>query len=176
MDELTITCARQRMIRGETQYNAPSRFVKEIPPVLLDLKVPGNRLRMEDRVDPANEGYTKEVFARKPYSSFPAKPKVTAVKPGTPASAKPFIASAGKAAGALMSSSGKAGGAISLGKDMGLSGSLDYVAGDRVRHVKFGEGTVLKIEKGTRDFEVTVDFAGYGVKKMFAGFAKLKKV
>lgn len=177
MDELTITCARQRMIRGETQYNAPSRFVKEIPSELLDMKIPGSRIRMEDRVDPANEGYTKEVFARKPYSSFPVKPKVSAVKPGTPASARPFIASAGKAAGALMPSSGKAaGGAISLGKDMGVSGSLDYEAGDRVRHVKFGEGTVVKIEKGARDFEVTVDFAGYGVKKMFAGFAKLKKV
>ena len=174
MDELTITCARQRMIRGETQYNAPSRFVKEIPSQLLDLKVPGNRIRMEDRVDPADEGYTREVFARKPYSSdpvglpfvkpAPAKPSATGPKDRN-AYAKPFIATANKAVKP----------AISLGKDLGTSGSLDYAEGDRVRHVKFGEGTVLKIEKGARDFEVTVDFAGYGVKRMFAGFAKLKK-
>ncbi|MCR4807086.1 MAG: DNA helicase PcrA [Lachnospiraceae bacterium] len=177
MDELTITCARQRMIRGETQYNAPSRFLKEIPQELLDLKVPVGRIRMEDRVDPADEGYTREVFARKPYSSFPGKPRVSAVKPSTPASAKPYIATAGKRAGAVMPPPGKsAQGMISLGKDMGLSGGLDYNVGDTVRHIKFGEGRVLKIEKGARDYEVTVDFAGYGVKKMFAGFAKLKKI
>ena len=34
----------------------------------LSMKVPGIRLRPEDRVDPSNEGYTKEIFARKPYS------------------------------------------------------------------------------------------------------------
>ena len=42
--------------------------------------------------------------------------------------------------------------------------------------MKFGEGTVLHIVSGGRDFEVTVNFDQYGVKKMFAGFAKLKKI
>ena len=44
-----------------------------------------------------------------------------------------------------------------------------------MRHVKFGEGTVIQIVEGGRDYEVTVDFDGVGVKKMFAAFAKLKK-
>lgn len=53
---------------------------------------------------------------------------------------------------------------------------LDYGVGDRVSHVKFGEGTVLDITEGGRDYEVKVDFDRAGVKKMFASFAKLKKV
>ena len=53
---------------------------------------------------------------------------------------------------------------------------LDYGVGDRVSHVKFGEGTVLQITEGGRDYEVKVDFDCAGVKKMFASFAKLKKV
>lgn len=53
---------------------------------------------------------------------------------------------------------------------------LDYAAGDRVRHIKFGEGTVQNIVEGGRDYEVTVDFDRVGVKKMFASFAKLKKI
>ena len=53
---------------------------------------------------------------------------------------------------------------------------LGYVTGDRVRHVKFGEGTVLNIVSGGRDFEVTVEFDTAGVKKMFASFAKLVKI
>ena len=48
--------------------------------------------------------------------------------------------------------------------------------GDRVSHMKFGEGTVKAIVPGGRDFEVTVDFDAAGTKKMFAAFAKLKKV
>ena len=53
---------------------------------------------------------------------------------------------------------------------------LDYKAGDRVSHVKFGEGTVLDITEGGRDYEVKVNFDRAGIKKMFASFAKLKKV
>ena len=52
----------------------------------------------------------------------------------------------------------------------------DYAEGDRVRHVKFGEGTVLEIRSGGRDYEVTVDFDSAGVRKMFAKFAKLVKI
>ena len=54
--------------------------------------------------------------------------------------------------------------------------ALPYRVGDRVSHVKFGEGTVTLIVEGGRDYEVTVDFDRAGVKKMFAAFAKLKKI
>ena len=55
-------------------------------------------------------------------------------------------------------------------------GELDYLVGDRVKHIKFGVGTVQEITKGGRDFEVAVEFDRVGRKKMFASFAKLKKV
>ena len=55
-------------------------------------------------------------------------------------------------------------------------GALAYGTGDRVCHVKFGEGTVLDIKEGGRDKEVTVEFDSAGVRKMFAMFAKLVKV
>ena len=54
--------------------------------------------------------------------------------------------------------------------------SLDYEVGDRVKHIKFGAGTVCEIVQGGRDFEVAVDFDRVGRKKMFASFAKLKKL
>lgn len=53
---------------------------------------------------------------------------------------------------------------------------LDYTEGDRVKHIKFGEGTVVMINDGGRDYEVTVEFDTAGRKKMFASFAKLKKL
>lgn len=72
---------------------------------------------------------------------------------------------------------------VKAGKPYNLSdfkvkpvGELDYQVGDRVKHIKFGVGTVQEITKSGRDFEVAVDFDRVGRKKMFASFAKLKKV
>ncbi|MBQ8730343.1 MAG: UvrD-helicase domain-containing protein [Lachnospiraceae bacterium] len=52
---------------------------------------------------------------------------------------------------------------------------LSYEVGDRVKHIRFGEGTVINIVKGGRDYEVTVTFDAFGTKKMFAAFANLSK-
>lgn len=62
---------------------------------------------------------------------------------------------------------------LKKGSDIGKT-KPSYSEGDRVLHFKFGEGTVLSIKDGGRDYEVTVDFDNTGVRKMFAGFAKLK--
>ena len=65
---------------------------------------------------------------------------------------------------------------IKRGADLEKDTLLDYGKGDRVRHMKFGEGLVTGIVEGGRDYEVTVQFDTAGVKKMFAGFAKLQKI
>ena len=134
MKELTMTAAHQRMIRGETQYNRVSRFVREIPREYVELGK-----KTADRSSAKIPEKTADTYAkmRQIYQQNTFSPKKFEVK---------------KAA------------------------SLDYQEGDTVRHIKFGNGTVLQITDGGKDFEVTVDFEKVGVKKMFASFAKLKKV
>lgn len=56
------------------------------------------------------------------------------------------------------------------------SAGLSYGEGDRVRHMKFGEGTVVKIFNNGEDYEITVNFDKAGVKKMRASFAKLTRI
>ena len=133
MKELTITCARCRMVRGETQYNNVSRFVREIPSELLARKSVMPREPKKPEV-PQNTSYqkAKEAFRTKTFD--PQQFKVV------------------------------------------KADKLDYTVGDQVSHVKFGKGTVLEITEGGRDYEVKVDFERFGVKKMFASSAKLKKV
>jgi len=58
----------------------------------------------------------------------------------------------------------------------GGKSALEYEVGDMVFHVRFGKGIVTEIVAGGRDFEVTVEFERVGIKKMFASFARLKKV
>lgn len=60
--QLAVTCARTRMIRGETQYNKISRFVKEIPTELL-----ANKMEKEREPDiPRPSMSAKNSFAAKP--------------------------------------------------------------------------------------------------------------
>ena len=159
---LTITSARVRMVRGQTQYGKVSRFVREIPPELLSGKIYEPKTKEEPieqstfqkarkafRTVPSygGSGYGKEVgegYGSTFRSSKATKPVYTKVE-----NQRDF---------------GSAGGALS------------YQVGDRVRHIKFGDGEVMAIVSGGRDYEVTVDFDKVGTKKMFASFAKLKKI
>lgn len=128
---LTLTSAKSRMIRGETQYNKVSRFIREIPRELVAV---GGQVKdkVEDIPKPTNYAQAKTAFKTKIFD-----PKQFQVK---------------------------------------KADTLDYGVGDQVKHIKFGVGTVEGIVEGGKDYEVTVNFEKAGVKKMFAAFAKLKKV
>ncbi len=54
--------------------------------------------------------------------------------------------------------------------------SLDFTVGDRIRHFKFGEGEVLKIDPAGADYEVTIKFDNFNEKKLMANLSKLKKI
>lgn len=247
-EDLTITYAKARMIRGETQYNAVSRFVREIPDKLLDSKIPG----MSRYDDMAYERYSSEwnrfkakpflpdgekhheTIQREPLSDtvfdkprnnweaaeqmlapvrkptvqqtavkaasqsvsgnrttppasgnraaqqtaartmapsgtkkdlseiLTSRPKAIARKKETPAANKPYIA--------------KSLDGLTKGAPAITTEGLGYDTGDRVRHIKYGDGTVLNIVQDTRDYKVTVDFDAYGNKIMYAAFAKLRKI
>ncbi len=236
-EDLTITYAKARMIRGETQYNPVSRFVQEIPQKLLDNKLSTIKRWDEESYD--TDSYERSVFRAKPFQaetgrnsggnwtqaasyldeynkktakqtavnrekqmdtvfdkqknigqpSAPAKqqvkrttqqpqanpavkkdfseilaskPKAVVKKKETPAQNKPYIA--------------KSLDGLTKGMPSTAPGTLGYDTGDRVRHIKYGDGTVLNIVQDTRDFKVTVNFDGYGNKIMYAAFAKLKKI
>ena len=157
--ELTLTCARRRMVRGETQYNKISRFIKEIPAELLDT---GSR-----RIEPETEVPVQQNTYAHAREAFRARAFGAAYGNG-----------AGKSSGVSSGKSSQGLASLQKGSQLaaGSGSSPDYAEGDRVRHVKFGEGTVLEIRFGGRDYEVTVDFDSAGVRKMFAKFAKLVKI
>ena len=227
-DDLTITYAKQRMLRGETQYNPISRFIKEIPENLVDNKLPvpkkwgyddyeeDSRERSHFKTKPFagsgfNTVYQKPVLSDdvfdKPRNNWEAaeqavkrnnwemptakatvktatvpsnktpvmkqqqpkdiasilvsRPKAVIKKKETPAANKPYIAKS----------------LDGLTKGMPTTqGGLSYGVGDRVRHIKYGDGTVQKVENDVRDYKITVAFDGAGQKIMYAAFAKLQKI
>lgn len=160
MKNLTITSARVRMVRGQTQYGKVSRFVKEIPPQLLA----GEIYEPKSYEEPVEESSFQK--ARKAFRSTPT-----------------YSGEVGEGYGSTFKSKKPAAPVytkVSNQRDFGSGatekGGLSYEVGDRVRHMKFGEGEVTSIVAGGRDYEVTVDFDKVGTKKMFATFAKLRKI
>ena len=78
MKDLTLTCAQQRMIRGETQYNRVSRFVREIPRELVDLghTIQEKKPKVEELIPtPAKYSKMKEILQGRNYK--PREFKVT---------------------------------------------------------------------------------------------------
>lgn len=146
MNELFLSAASRRMLRGENQYNAVSRFIKEIPRYLLNVTSPTggdssfrrSNAFSESPIRQSKTTYqeTKKSFSANAYTMFD-KPT-----PTTGAAEKP----------------------------------LSYNVGDTVLHIKFGTGVVKSIVKGKNGHEVTVDFPHYGVKKLLSTFANLKKL
>lgn len=56
------------------------------------------------------------------------------------------------------------------------AGAPDYQVGDRVSHTKFGQGVVRSLTKLTNDYEVVIEFDGFGQRKLRSSFAKLTKL
>ncbi len=170
MKNLCISCAKSRMIRGETQYNRPSRFIKEIPAYLLDsgssTKVDSGR--HTTNVSAGGLGGNSSLGSLGGFGGFGTTSKKAAF------ASKPF---AGTGAFGNISTAKSSMSSNVVGSTINKSeNGLEYSEGDRVRHIKFGEGTVINITDAGRDFEVLVNFDAAGQKKMFASFAKLKKL
>ena len=172
-ERLVLTASRMRMVNGETHYSRVSRFIDEIPAELLQMeklepKV-ANRVKrdaFDDDTLPWNKnqnrlGVSKFGMESDSYGASKQGKDLNGIFDRKTVGVK---------------NTNPAGAAFGKAFTVQKPASLDYGVGDRVRHVKFGEGTVLSVKDGAKDFEVSVNFDRAGVKKMFASFAKLQKV
>ena len=199
--ELVITAARKRMIHGETRYCKVSRFVEEIPAGLLREERLEPALGNETGGTFGNTYFTGgySVSGMKPGSDEEGLPWNQPGSGTVSTFGKGYNAYASKTANFGSGSKGAGGSGLrrestggglekgtkaGFGKNPGFgktftvqkAETLEYKEGDRVRHDRFGDGTVKKITDGARDYEVTVEFDTSGQRKMMACFANLKKI
>ena len=192
---LTLTAARTRMVRGEFEPHPVSRFVREIS---RDKFEQGRPDAAKSRLNLTRGGFGADMknaingtaYAPKPsfgkdFMSSPEAKSTGRTPQGTFSGTRGSYT--GKPSAGTAGPFGPAGGRVGSGKGSrtgaadgikGKAGSesgLGYAVGDQVRHVKFGVGKVLAITDSGRDYLVTADFPGWGIKKMYASFAKLIK-
>ena len=198
MKKLSLSCARSRFRNGELQFNRPSRFISEIPRYLLHAG--------SNSSTASSGGVSAAEFLKhQPGGSFSFGAGTGSSSTRRSGSARsntggygtgtwnPAMEQRTKQAGHAR---GKSGLDLLAGNPMiskgfggsyktpsaksssaaGNSQTLSYSEGDRVRHMRFGEGSVQKITPSGADFEVTVAFDNGNTRKMLSSFAKLKKV
>ena len=166
--ELTITHTATRTIYGRTRYNAPSRFLFDLP------SSTQRRLATEACVELSRSyggGYEGRAASSSGYEGRAASS--SGYPNRTAASGRAAVASAsqGTNRGSRAELPRRAAGERFVERDEGAAHDSDsgLGVGSRVRHVKFGAGTVLEVQ-GSADPTVTVKFPGWGTKQIKLSF------
>ena len=146
MKRLTLTLAKTRLVNGQVRYSTFSRFLDEIPDELLEKRV-------LDRTSYIRKKQTDPFGDGLPWNKFDERPKsASRIEPPKPK--------------------------LSFGKEFlaKKAENMEFCVGDRVSHIKFGEGSITEIEETKDDYRIAINFDKYGLKRVSLAFAKLKKI
>lgn len=168
---LSLSCARQRMIRGETQFNRPSRFIHEIPRYLLKESAASMQPRFTFLDSESSPSQAEPVFS---FSSGKKRGDASALFADNP-----FIQKGFGSLDTARPASGLSDQVFDKPKKVTpkpASALPFYQIGDMVEHTRFGIGIIAAIRELPNDMEITIDFNTSGTKKVRASFAKLKKI
>jgi ATP-dependent DNA helicase UvrD/PcrA len=198
MDQLIVSRARYRRRYGTDMPEASiaSRFLEEIPPQLLqDLGTPRRSAwsegvahapgvaRAPSRVD---DDYSSTHYD---YESEDQRPSYPRQQRAAYSNSHPtynsidniaeFFASRGKKWSGPAGVSGAGARTRHPDRSEGsptAPGRTGFRPGQRVRHPKYGEGTVYKREGDGDDAKITVQFPRFGLKKLVEKYAQLERV
>lgn len=184
-EELVMTSSRTRMVNGNYERMKPSMFIDEIPDEMCEKTVLNrygeDEMPFADAFSYGGNSYGSGSSSRISggFGNDRSNSYGLSGMGSTGYVNTSFGTASQKSSGGAGTARRKAG--TGIPKSLQTTGvqklsSLEYKEGDTVTHIKFGKGTVLSIVDGKKDFEVTVDFEKSGQKKMFASFAKLKKI
>jgi len=175
---LYLTHAMKRRVYGEELPSEPSRFLNEFPYELIEDQSKGpSWLRYANKTSTVENRAALDALTGKP---APPPVKRTSTFTGqtynSSDSVREFFARQGKKVDPdafesrdRKSESRAEGSSTSSKRGGGLT------VGTRVRHAKFGVGLIVKREGEGDNVKLTINFPGYGQKKMVEKFAGLEK-
>ena len=160
---LYISRAQQRMLYNQINHNAPSRFLEEIPERLLVDEMAsmnavfGNRSQQQSR---GRTGYAGRGVQTRQIPSRTGMGMGTSASIGglnIPGVQKGFVGSAARSA------------APNVMQNL-------YKPGDRVRHLKFGEGSVVSVTGSGAQARIKIEFTAYGLKEFALSVVPIVKL
>lgn len=158
-EKLVITNAKSRLLYGNTSHNRPSRFVRDIPPQLIDAHVPS-----PGHTHWSEGGYASSADVTYDDPVTPRQRSQTSLRPTTVRTSGGGI-SAGGGIGAKQRASAAP-----------TTPAYAWAAGDRVQHKVYGEGEILSATPMGNDCLLSIRFDKHGTKKIMANFARLTRL
>ena len=169
MNHLYLSYANQRMIYNQLNYNAPSRFISEIPKRLVDDAWISKRERSFPGAMESYSHPTPRRIVEKPDGKGPLTFGI------------PKIVTKGAGLGGKSAALGIPG--VQKGFTPSAAASVPesalssiFAEGERVMHRKFGEGNVVEIRGSGADARIVIAFAAYGLKEFVLSIAPIVKV
>ena len=163
---------RNRLLYGQTMYNPVSRFVSEIPSALVE------KLNDEEDHSPYSTGFGRSAFGG--YASSYGGSVYGSRGASSPVTQKKTYYSAPVERTAVKQTAPPSPERLTVGKPLATQKSSTpkelFSAGDRVRHITFGEGEIISVKPMGADTLYEIVFDRVGTKKLMATYAKLKKV
>jgi DNA helicase-2/ATP-dependent DNA helicase PcrA len=173
---LYLTHAMKRRVYGEELPAEPSRFLMEFPLDLIeDISRGPSWLRFASKASTVENREALRALTSSSESSH-SKPRRSSNYRGptynSTDSVREFFARQGKQVDPDVFESG-----TSESEEPGQSTSSSGLrVGMRVRHAKFGQGLIVKREGDGENAKLTINFPGYGQKKMIEKYASLEKL
>ncbi len=151
---LTYTQSRYRW--GKLVDAEPSRFIEEIEGNFLDYMIPQDDYKYKPLIDSDIFGEVDKSKLRQfkptagspPPAHKPSEEQLRKLRKLRPASPAPSVG--------------------------GITDGIKLEEGNRVEHIRFGKGIVLKIDGVGQDKKAEINFENGGIKKLLLRFAKLK--
>ncbi|HKD02900.1 MAG TPA: hypothetical protein VKB77_10740, partial [Terriglobales bacterium] len=184
MDQLILTRAvyRRRYGTDLPEASVPSRFLEEVPAALLEEL--GTRRSGGVSLRRAGAGaHPASSYSQSPHYSYEDEDQSAEWHAGDGSQAGAPAAKPAVAAGAYNSIENIAEFFASRGKKFTLSkapvekpaGKRGFRPGQKVRHPKYGEGTVYQREGEGEEAKITVQFPRFGLKKLVEKYAQLER-
>ena len=161
-----LTCAQNRFRYGRMEYDTPSRFIRDIDPELLEVHGEAGGADAASR-KPYNRFSSSPEWMQNPRpvaTQFKADPKPRVVAPRKPEKpVDPFGPNFKRVYNA-----------VAPRKLATEPSASDLHEGSKIEHMRFGVGTVVRIEGTGENTKATVEFMNAGTKQLLLKFAKFK--
>jgi DNA helicase-2/ATP-dependent DNA helicase PcrA len=177
MDTLILTRAvyRRRYGTDLPEASVPSRFLEEVPPELVEELGVSRRARVGAGVQPVRQRSDEQSSTHYAYEDEDQSPNWAARKQRrTPPSSPVRTYSSIENIAEFFASRGKKFSLPKLPVEE-PQGKKGFRPGQKVKHPKYGEGTVYQREGEGDEAKITVQFPRFGLKKLVEKYAQLEK-
>lgn len=173
-----LTCAKSRYRYGKMEFDAPSRFLRDIDPRLLST---GTTSMESSSPVSRNSSYGAAARQHQSFSMFgtSSSPSQSSERYNPGSQRRNLVRVSGNESannGNTPSRRPFTNALDTSSQSHGSQGFMGFSVGDMITHPRFGQGQILELSGGGDSAKATVKFQNVGTKQLLLKYAKIKKL